>query len=244
MMSERVREEKICPEHGAYMALGGSIGGGPILWSSCPECLKRYEQEQSRIVDAASLARVSEKLEAIGIPERIRYASLDFIKGKHVEEKRQIAKEVLSGASAIIYGEVGTGKTYFACAILNAKGEGLYSTAYKLSMRIRSTYNREAGETELDVFEKLTETPLLVIDEVGRTKGSEHEYQWLSHVIDSRYGSMLPTILITNAHYSGDCKEGGNCPACVDNYVSKNIMSRILDGGVLCNFSGEDRRLA
>ena len=41
--------------------------------------------------------------------------------------------------------------------------------------------------------------PLLVIDEISKARGTEWEEQLLYELINSRYGDMTDTLLITNA---------------------------------------------
>jgi len=82
---------------------------------------------------------------------------------------------------------------------------------------------------------------MLAIDEVGRTKGSDAELNWLSYIIDKRHTRDLPTIIISNKHVRKYCPLGG-CPECLENYLSGDVMSRLTEGGVLLQFNWEDWR--
>jgi DNA replication protein DnaC len=143
--------------------------------------------------------------------------------------------------SLLFLGSVGVGKTHLTAAALNAKRSGWYSTMYEISATIRASYSARSEKTELEIVNGLASVPLLVIDEIGRTKGSETELNWLSYIIDRRSASGLPIILSSNKHISCDCKKGG-CPDCIDNYFGEDIISRLQEHGSIIRFEGEDYR--
>jgi len=164
------------------------------------------------------------------------------------EELRQAKETVLNLVKGetqqiIMTGKNGTGKTHLAVAALKELGGKIFSM-YEITTRIRATYSVIATEHELTVVNELARLPLLVIDEIGRTKGSDAETNWLSYIIDKRHSRFLPTILISNKHVRKYCpdKAKGGCKECLENYISDDIMSRINEGGILLQFSGEDWR--
>jgi DNA replication protein DnaC len=101
----------------------------------------------------------------------------------------------------------------------------------------------EKFNREWKILGKLCETPLLVIDEIGRTKGMDWEMNWLSHVFNKRHANCRPTILISNRHLMSDCPEGAKgCPKCLESFFDNDVISRIVEDGIVMKFAGEDYR--
>jgi DNA replication protein DnaC len=82
---------------------------------------------------------------------------------------------------------------------------------------------------------------MLVIDEIGRSKASDFELNWLSYVIDKRHENYRPLVFISNKHLKDDCPHGG-CPDCLQNFMGNDILSRITENGLIMEFTGEDYR--
>jgi len=140
----------------------------------------------------------------------------------------------------VMLGNNGTGKTHLAVSVLKQTG-GIIYTVFEINVKIRQSYNGTSKEWE--VLQELCETKLLVIDEIGRTKGSDFELNWISHVINKRHENMLPLILISNRHLSSDCplgKEG--CPNCLEKYFDNDVISRLIEDGIVMKFTGDDYR--
>lgn len=157
-------------------------------------------------------------------------------------------RELVAGnvKKIVMLGKHGNGKTHLGCAALQILG-GRILTMYEISTLIRASYTVRATETELEIVQELAHLPLLVIDEIGRTKGGDAEANWLSYIIDKRHVRKLPLILISNKHARADCKEklldgSQGCPDCLENYIGEDIMSRLCEDGVLLKFSGDDYR--
>ena len=151
--------------------------------------------------------------------------------------KRLIAGEI---QQIVMTGSNGTGKTHLAIAAVKELKGKIY-TMYEITTRIRQSYSPRADETELEIVDELARLPMLAIDEVGRTKGSDAELNWLSYIIDKRHTRGLPTIIISNKHVRKHCPNGG-CPDCLENYLSGDVMSRLTDNGVLLQFNWADWR--
>jgi DNA replication protein DnaC len=137
----------------------------------------------------------------------------------------------------IISGHNGLGKTHLAAAAVKAL-HGQIWTMYEISAHIRASYSAKSDETELDIVEGLTRLPVLVIDEIGRTKGGDAEMNWLSIIVDKRHSRGLPVMLLTNRLFRSDCK---GCP-CLEDYVDTDIISRFRDGGARITLTGDDYR--
>lgn len=110
------------------------------------------------------------------------------------------------GSNGILMGRPGTGKNMLAalmCKTLAASGHtALHTTVAKLVDRIRETWHPKSEEMGSQVYQKLAEPELLVIDEVGVQSGSPNEIHILTRVINDRYVAKRPVLLLTNLDFT------------------------------------------
>lgn len=234
-----------CEKHGIVYENELKIGSLTIM-RQCPQCLEEIDSEEKQKDEERQREIELAKYEAMNIEPMFYDATLDNFAANTPELKRAVEaiRRLISGEiqQIIMIGKNGTGKTHLAVAAVKLLGGRIYSM-YEIATRIRATYTQRAHEDELDVVDELSRVPLLAIDELGRTKGSDAETNWLSYIIDKRHARMLPTIIISNKHLRKDCPVNG-CDSCLENYISEDIMSRLTENGVLIKFTGEDWRKA
>lgn len=96
----------------------------------------------------------------------------------------------------LLYGNVGTGKTYFAAAIANA----LIDNSYKVRMTSFSIIAKELwnASDKQGYIKQLNACDLLILDDLGAERNSEFMQENVYDVIDARYKSGLPFIVTTN----------------------------------------------
>jgi len=218
--------------------------GGTRFYEHCPECQKEAKaREVSRELERVN-ENMAAELKAMNIEPEYRHATLGNFYAATSELKKNVeqVQKLIEGKirELVMIGKNGTGKTHLAVAAVKDFRGKIFSM-YEISTRIRSTYTQRAKEDELSVVDELARTPLLVIDEIGRTKGSGAELDWLSYIIDKRHVRNIPTILISNKHLKKNCPEGG-CLNCFDNYIGEDVMSRLFEDGLVLHFSGDDYR--
>lgn len=224
------------------------LTGRMMTFGTCPECDREYDEEikrqeeemQERARESARLRH----LEQCNIETMYHDSTLDTFMAESAEQKkaleyaRNMVKE--KAGKLVLLGANGTGKTHIAVGVVRELSGRLYSM-YEITTRIRASYVSGAKETELDIVDELSRVPMLAIDEIGRTKGSEAETNWLSYIIDKRHTRNLPLILISNKHARKSCPSGG-CEKCLENYISEDVMSRLSEDGHLVTMTGEDYR--
>jgi len=159
---------------------------------------------------------------------------------KHLEACRAFADN--PDGKLIMLGKNGNGKTHLAISVLKRLGGVIY-TAYEIGVNLRQTINGSTKEHE--VLNELCTTRLLVIDEVEKIKDTEAKQNWMSHVIGKRYNRLLPMIIIANCHTQKDCTEPEHkrpCPYCLEYHLESDVISRIIEDGIILKFSSDDYR--
>ena len=97
----------------------------------------------------------------------------------------------------LIWGGVGTGKSFFAGCIANALMEREVPVCMTNFARILNELNNSfSGRNE--VVERLCRYPLLIIDDFGMERDTNYALEQVYNIIDSRYRSKGPLIITTN----------------------------------------------
>lgn len=112
----------------------------------------------------------------------------------YVERWEQIKEE---NHGLILWGNVGTGKSYFAGCIANALMEREVSvcmTNFALILNDLAASFKDRNE----YISRLCSFPLLILDDFGMERGTEYGLEQVYNVIDSRYRCGKPLIVTTN----------------------------------------------
>ena len=104
----------------------------------------------------------------------------------------------VSSMGLLLWGNVGTGKSFIAGCIANAlldKGVSVIMTNFaRLLNKLTDMYSGDRN-AYIDSFKRY---PLMIIDDLGIERNSEFAREQVFSVIDSRYRSQLPMIVTTN----------------------------------------------
>lgn len=151
--------------------------------------------------------------------------------------KRYVARFdsfVKDGKGLLLYGGVGTGKTYLACMIANALLDKGYPCLVTNFSRILNTFQGNF-EHRQDYLDGLNRFSLLVIDDLGVERGTEFAKEQVYNVIDSRCLSGLPMIITTNLSVKKLANE--------TEIGYKRIYDRIIEKCYPVEVAGESRRI-
>lgn len=207
--------DALCPEHGVFVSRNILRN----IWSKCPEC-ERIAREAREAEEAAARAAQAEAahrrmLDAVRIPARFERCGFDnFVADTDAKRHaltvcREFAEEFEEhhkrGATLILSGQPGTGKSHLAGAILRAllSDQVRYTTCMDMIRAVRETWRKDSERTESQLLGYFERLDLLVIDEVGMQYGTDGEQTILFDVLDRRYREVKPTIIITNQDREG-----------------------------------------
>lgn len=103
------------------------------------------------------------------------------------------------GRSLLLLGNTNTGKTHVACAIVKAIiQKGLQAQYVAMSDMTRSITDTWGSNTEGEVYQRYQSPDLLVIDDVKTIGINQTDSKIFCEIIDKRYNSMKPTVIISN----------------------------------------------
>lgn len=150
---------------------------------------------------------------------------------KHFEEMRK------DNVGLLLYGNVGSGKTYIACSIANA-----IITEYSYTVKMRNfaqiLNDLQKGGFNLDrneYIEQITNSTLLILDDFGIERNTEYALEQIYNVINARYLKARPTIITTNLNFKDIEKEQ-------EDIMLGRIYSRIIEMCLPLRVTGLDRR--
>ena len=97
----------------------------------------------------------------------------------------------------LLWGGVGTGKSFLAGCIANALMEREVPVRMTNFAHVLNELNNSfSGRNE--VVDRLCRYPLLIIDDFGMERSTEYALEQIYNIVDSRYRSRKPLIVTTN----------------------------------------------
>jgi len=238
--------EDVCAEHGEYSATWVRVEG-KRMGGECPACAEERGRLEKHAADAQwTSERKAHLMKISHIPKLYQSASLE--KYQPVCSQAQRVQTICAryvetwgirreeGSGLIFTGNMGTGKTHLACAIMQELMTrygvtALYTSVLSIMRDFRKSYQKGAEITESQIIERLFKQELLVIDELGIGSSSDHEHTKLFDIINQRYEECLPTILISNLGVDE-----------LSEAVGERTVDRVRERGVVMTFTWESFR--
>ena len=130
-------------------------------------------------------------------------------------------------------GNVGTGKTFYACCIANAViDKGCTAWVTTLQPLVRALCSYESAEK---ILKRIRDVGLLVLDDLGSTALNDFTTDKLFEIVDERYRSGKPLIVTTNLNPDDAWKS---------NIGMRRIFDRLRERCRNVVMDGESRRKA
>lgn len=138
-----------------------------------------------------------------------------------------------SGKGLLLYGTVGTGKTFAAACIANALiDKGFPCLVTNFARLINTISGMYDGKQEY--IDGLNRFALLVIDDLATEADTEYRNEIVFNIIDSRYRAGLPFIVTTNLT-AQELKQSADIR-------KQRIYSRLFERCIPLEVKGVDRR--
>lgn len=225
-----------CEKHGEYeriTLIGKDIRGRENLKHSlCPSCVR---EDVAKVETELRALQVADLLDDVGIARRFEhcefgnYQEINPTAARNLAACQRYAENWPSifetGKGLVMTGSCGTGKNHLAISmakqiVRDHLAQVEITDVMRLTRAVKNTWRSNSERTEEAVLAHYSSLDLLIIDEVGVQFGSPTEMTILQEVINARYESVLPTILISNLTFEQ-----------LQVSISERIVDRVTDGG-------------
>jgi len=223
-----------------------------------PDC-NCFEETAKREIEKLEKKRIHECME-----NRVRkYKDISVVDNKFLESRFEnadmngklmvLAKRYADNflvknkkTGLLLYGDVGTGKTFASACIGNYLMEkGKTVMIINLGLYLNKL-SRELGESEKDILEQIEKCDLVIIDDFGTEKNlNDNSTGWraekIYNLIDTRYRSGKPLIISTNLNFNDD-EEKCEITEKFSTQGKNRIRDRIIDMCFPVQVAGKSRR--
>ncbi len=204
-------------------------------------CQTKAEEERKKQMALSEHYQLVDRLRSQGIRDRKirdwKFANDDGTTPllekakKYVENFEEMRK---NNVGLLLWGDVGTGKSFFAGCIANALIEKEISVCMtNFSYILADMTNLQIDKNQY--IQNLNNKSLLIIDDFGMERNTSFALEQLYNVIDSRYTASKPIIITTNL----TLLEIENTDVQTD---YRRIYDRVLEMCVPIQFKGKSKR--
>lgn len=177
------------------------------------EIIRKREAERERALEL--LAKKKNEFEHSGVPKRYWSESFETWVARNADDEKRLqavieyAQIKNNDSVLLLLGPKGVGKTHLGSSIIRETGGTFISIEDMIfKFECSTDYHVEVNRENLINF-YLT-TPMLVIDEIGRSMQQAKEDAILNYILRRRYENLLPTVLISNLQKTDLMKKLGD----------------------------------
>lgn len=234
-----------CPECGDVTRKKAMILGKPRI----QHCTCTCEKAKIEAIRQAEIDAQNRRMHEVKVAKLKASGLMDTESGRCTFETDDLSNEKITGVmksfvnqwdyfrgcgtGLLLWGKVGTGKTFSACCVANALLDQEVPVLVTSFARIANTAWGLTKDKQA-YFDDLNSFDLLVIDDLGVERKSEYMQEIVFTVIDGRIRSGKPMIITTNLTLA----EMKNCT----DLAYQRIYSRILQACHPVLVDGDDKR--
>ncbi len=141
-----------------------------------------------------------------------------------------------SDTGLLLYGDVGSGKTFLAACIANSLIDQEYYVMMVNLPSLIASMNAEYGERRDYYMDKIGRADLLILDDFGVERGTEYSIEQVYEIVNARYKTGKPLVVTTNLSMQELRDEPG--------IGKRRIYDRIVEKCIPLMVRGESRRKA
>lgn len=224
---------------------------GTSIWQPklCEDCQSAATVKLQTLQRQASDQERRRRIRDSGVPPLVIEALKTIVPvGKSLEARTTIDRFLASELNQrflLVTGPKGTGKTTecgrAVVQHIEAGRKAVFANFSDLLLRIRDSFRNDRGESELSILRSVREPSLVVLDDLGANRSSQHAADTLFNVIDYRYQRAAKTIITSNY----GLKELAAHIAPNDDVVTaERIVDRIRERALWIELSGASHRKA
>lgn len=231
----------VCGVCGKQREWKGFFPGVGNTWACCVcDCDMRKHNKEREENENAQKRLIAKMHREWAFPHGSDLSGITFDKDDGLNDKvssavrkysRNLAKNLATGQNLLLWGDVGTGKTFFAAAVLNeAIDEGykcLFTSFPQVINEMSKTFDKNGYINELKSYD------FIVFDDFGIERDTEYINEQIYQIVNARYLSKKPMIITTNMD---------NKDFATEDMSKKRIVSRILEKATDVVVLGDDRR--
>lgn len=163
-----------------------------------------YKQQKARDEQEKEMEAISKLRKESLMDSKFRSISFkNFVQNQYNEKCFRLCKRYATAfdkmmeknMGLLMYGGVGTGKTFAAACIANYLLDQKIPVVMISFIKLLEMLEKNADN---DIIQNLQSAKLLVLDDLGAERRTSYALEKVYNIIDARYRSKLPVILTTN----------------------------------------------